>query len=93
MRELHNSILSNETLLSGPNSPNVLQELDKEAQNPPRNYLKVAELCEELRITPRTAYLLLSKGEMPHVRVGRSIRIYRDALDEWRREQERASKK
>ncbi len=58
-----------------------------------RAYLTVAELCEELGITPRTAYRLLAGGEIPHVRAGRSIRIYRDTLEEWRRGQEEASKK
>ena len=53
----------------------------------------MVELSEELGISLRTAYYLISKGEIPHVRVGRSIRVYRDTLEEWRREQEDASEK
>ncbi len=48
----------------------------------------MAELSEDLGISLRTAYYLISKDDIPHVRVGRSIRIYRDTLEEWRREQE-----
>ncbi len=62
-------------------------------QDRPRAYLTVTELSEELGISSRTAYYLIAKGEIPHVRVGRSIRIYRDTLEEWRRGQEEASKK
>ena len=62
-------------------------------QDLPRDYLTVAELCEELSISLRNAYYRLSINEIPHVRVGRSIRIYRDTLDEWRREQEEESKR
>ena len=40
----------------------------------------------------RTGYYLLEKGDIPHVRVGRSIRVYRPTLEEWRREQEEVSK-
>ncbi len=56
-------------------------------------YLTVAKLCEELGISLRTGYYLLEKGDIPHLRVGRSIRVYRPTLEEWRREQEEVSKK
>lgn len=68
-------------------------ERSTKPQDPPPGYLTVAELCEELVISERTAYYLLSKGDIPHVRAGRSIRVYRTTLDKWRREQEEASKK
>lgn len=77
-------------------SPNVPQgppERGIKAQDPPRAYLTVAELSDELGISLRTAYHLISKGDIPHVRVGRSIRVYLDTLEKWRLEQEEVSKK
>lgn len=67
--------------------------LDAAEYRQPRAYLTVAELSEELSISSRTAYYLISTGDIPHVRVGRSIRVYRATLEEWRREQEEVSKK
>lgn len=56
-------------------------------------YLTVPEVAAELRLSKRTAYYLISIGEIPHVRVGRSIRIYRSTLETWRRRREESSKK
>jgi excisionase family DNA binding protein len=58
------------------------------ALSEPRAYLTVAELRDELGVSTATTYALVARGSIPHVRVGRSIRIYRDTLDAWRREQE-----
>jgi excisionase family DNA binding protein len=43
-------------------------------------FLTVRELAELLRVSRRTAYLLVQSGEVPSVRVGGSIRIPRAAL-------------
>jgi excisionase family DNA binding protein len=43
-------------------------------------FLTVRELAQVLRVSTRTAYLLVKTGEVPSVRVGGSIRIPRAAL-------------
>jgi excisionase family DNA binding protein len=43
-------------------------------------FLTVTELAELLRVSRRTAYVLVRTGEVPSVRVGGSIRIPRAAL-------------
>ena len=43
-------------------------------------FLTVMELAELLRVSRRTAYILVSSGQVPSVRVGGSIRIPRAAL-------------
>ncbi len=63
------------------------------ARSEDRAYLTVAELRDELGVSTPTAYSLIERGSIPHVRVGRSIRVHRDTLDTWRREQEEASVK
>lgn len=45
-------------------------------------FLTVKELAELLRVSRRTAYMLVQSGEVPSVRVGGSIRIPRAALAE-----------
>jgi excisionase family DNA binding protein len=51
------------------------------ATTPPEQpFLTVKELAELLRVSRRTAYLLVQSGQMPSVRVGGSIRIPRAAL-------------
>jgi excisionase family DNA binding protein len=76
-----------------PKVPQVPPEQVTKAQDRPSAYLTVAEPSEELGISLRTAYYLISKDDIPHVRVGRSIRVYRDTLEEWRLQQEEVSKK
>jgi excisionase family DNA binding protein len=43
-------------------------------------FLTVTEFAELLRVSRRTAYVLVRTGEVPSVRVGGSIRIPRAAL-------------
>jgi len=40
-----------------------------------RPWLRVKEYADLMDLTPRTVYELLKTGKIPHVRVGRSIRI------------------
>lgn len=42
--------------------------------------LKVSEAAELLRIDIGTAHKWISKGVLPHIRLGRTIRIDRDEL-------------
>jgi excisionase family DNA binding protein len=46
-------------------------------------YLKVPEVAAVLRIARSRAYELVADGEIPSVRIGRSIRVSRRELDRW----------
>ena len=50
-------------------------------------YLKVQEVAEVLRIARGRAYELVGSGEIPSVRIGRSVRVSRKELDRWLEEQ------
>jgi excisionase family DNA binding protein len=50
-------------------------------------YLKVPEVAEVLRISRSRAYELVSGGEIPAVKIGRSVRVSRKELDRWLEEQ------
>jgi len=51
-------------------------------------YLKVPEVAKVLRIARSRAYELVGSGEIPSVRIGRSVRVRRKDLDkcleDWR---------
>lgn len=51
--------------------------------------LTVEEVAEMLRVSKMTVYRLAEKGELPSVRVGRSIRIVEDGLDMYLRRGDR----
>ena len=46
-------------------------------------WLKVPEVAEKLRIARSRAYELVADGEIPAVRIGRSVRVSRKELDRW----------
>ena len=54
-------------------------------------YLKVQEVAEVLRIARSRAYELVGEGEIPSVRIGRSVRVSRRELDSWLEEQRQPS--
>ena len=45
-----------------------------------REILTVAEAAEFLQISPNKLYELIRRGKLPHFRVGRGIRIFKDEL-------------
>jgi excisionase family DNA binding protein len=45
-----------------------------------REFLKVPEVAEVLRIARSRAYELVGSGEIPSVRIGRSVRVSREEL-------------
>jgi excisionase family DNA binding protein len=53
---------------------------------PAPRFLTVAELADYLRVSPRTAYQLVTDGDVPTVRVGGQWRIPVDELERWRLE-------
>jgi excisionase family DNA binding protein len=50
-------------------------------------YLKVPEVAEVLSIVRSRAYELVGSGEIPSVRIGRSVRVSREELERWLEEQ------
>lgn len=54
-------------------------------------WLKVPEMAEELRIARSRAYELVGNGEIPSVKIGRSIRVNRRELERWLEEQHQPS--
>ncbi len=46
-------------------------------------YLKVPEVAKVLRIARSRAYELVGSGEIPSIRIGRSVRVSRRELDRW----------
>jgi excisionase family DNA binding protein len=45
--------------------------------------LTIEELARFLRISRAKAYELAARGEIPTVRMGRSVRVRRDRLEAW----------
>jgi excisionase family DNA binding protein len=54
-------------------------------------WLKVPEVAQVLRIARSRAYELVAEGEIPSVRIGRSVRVSRMELDRWLAEQRQPS--
>ena len=48
--------------------------------------LTIPEVARVLRVPPARAYNLAREGLIPTVRVGRQVRVDRDALQEWIRD-------
>ena len=46
-------------------------------------WLKVPEVAKVLRIVRSRAYELVADGEIPSVRIGRSVRVNRRELERW----------
>ncbi len=46
-------------------------------------WLKVPEVARVLRIARSRAYELVADGEIPSVRIGRSVRVSRRELERW----------
>jgi excisionase family DNA binding protein len=47
--------------------------------------MTVQELAEYLKLDPQTIYRRFRKGELPGVKIGKSIRFKRDVVDGWLR--------
>ena len=45
--------------------------------------LTAAEVADLLRVNRETVYLLASKGQIPHARVGRRLRFSQHAIVRW----------
>jgi excisionase family DNA binding protein len=54
----------------------------------PEPLLDVGELAAWLRISPRTAYSLAERGQLPSLKVSNRLRFDRAAIEAWLAEQE-----
>jgi excisionase family DNA binding protein len=61
-------------------------QVDKEHE-----WLKVPKVAEVLRVARSRAYELVGSGEIPSVKIGRSVRVNRKELDRWLEEQRQPS--
>ena len=49
----------------------------------PEQMLRINDVAVVLYVRPQTVYRMIQRGQIPWVRVGRLIRVPRDALNEW----------
>jgi len=54
--------------------------------------MTIAELCAYLRVHKSTIYLLIKSHNLPAFQIGSDYRFNREAIDEWRKLQERAAR-
>jgi excisionase family DNA binding protein len=50
---------------------------------PSDEILTVPEVAEYLKMSKAKVYLLVQKGEIPHIKLGRNVRIKLTDLNEW----------
>lgn len=46
-------------------------------------FLTPQEVATHLRVSKMTVYRLLKSGELPHVKIGRSLRVREDDVDQY----------
>ena len=56
-------------------------------------YLKVPEVARIIRVARSRAYELVADGDIPSIRIGRSVRVSRKELDRWLEEQRQPNAK
>lgn len=54
-----------------------------------KEYMKVPQVAEFLQIGRSRAYELVGSGEIPSVKIGRSVRVSRKELERWLEQQRR----
>jgi excisionase family DNA binding protein len=45
--------------------------------------IKISDFCEEYSVSRSTAYRLRDSGAVPHVKIGRAVRIRREDAEAW----------
>lgn len=56
-------------------------------ENQPDAVLTIEELSVYLKIPKSTLYKLVREGKVPSQKIGRHIRFYREAIDDWLKRQ------
>lgn len=59
--------------------------------NEPRNWLSVRQFADAMGLNIHTVYDLCKTSELPHIRVGGTIRIHTNTLEAWLAAQELAT--
>lgn len=62
---------------------------DRRSDDHLRDLLRPSDLAPRLGVTTGRIYQLIAEGLIPSVRIGRAIRIPRDAWEQWLEEQSR----
>jgi excisionase family DNA binding protein len=57
--------------------------MDQSSDGAATQFLTVSEVAGALRVSNMTVYRLVSAGKLPAVKVGRSVRLRRDEVDEY----------
>jgi excisionase family DNA binding protein len=79
LEELENALVEFEESISG----EAALRPQEEAQRGGVQLLSIPQLCQELGMGRSWVYRRLRSGEIPSVRLGRSIKVRRDELDEY----------
>jgi excisionase family DNA binding protein len=80
LEELESALLEFEESISG---EAALRPQEDEAQRGGAQLLSIAQLCQELGMGKTWVYRRLRSGEIPSVRLGRSIKVRREELEEY----------
>ncbi|MGE3110105.1 MAG: helix-turn-helix domain-containing protein [Phycisphaerales bacterium] len=54
---------------------------NKPVPSPSQRLLKLTEAADELSISARSAWRLVSRGDLQKVQVGRAVRVTRESID------------
>ena len=54
--------------------------------------LTIPEVADLLKLSRAQVYALTARGDIPSVRIGRSVRVRRDRLEHWLDRQERGGR-
>lgn len=57
--------------------------MSADASNDPSLVLRVADVAHLLQVSVSAVYALVASGELPSLRIGRSVRVPRAALEDW----------
>lgn len=47
------------------------------------NILTPAEVAEKLKMSKAKIYLLIQRKELPHIRIGKNVRVWESDLKKW----------
>jgi excisionase family DNA binding protein len=80
LEDLESALIEFEESISGEAAPRPQED---EAQRSGAQLLSIAQLCQELGMGKSWVYRRLRSGEIPSVRLGRSIKVRREELEEY----------
>lgn len=54
--------------------------------------MTIPQVAEYLQISKSKLYLMVRRGEIPHVKIGKNVRVMESDLEEWLMEQRKPAK-